>query len=192
MPVSRLAFKITTPEDLELAEAILRSRGKGMLPMTQRVGIGFDAHPFAAGRPLRLGGVEVPHAAGLEGHSDGDALLHALTDAVLGAAGLGSIGDHFSPTRSGLEGRRQRGVPPQGVRSRRGERPGNRQRGRDRGRGSPEDRPPRAARIRERIAAILGVEAGRVSVRGTSSNGLGFTGQKEGIAAMAVVLLTPR
>src|SRR5262249_9128249 len=66
--------------------------------MRDRVGIGFDAHPFAAGRELKLGGVAIPHPSGLEGHSDGDALLHALTDAVLGAAGLGSIGDHFPPS----------------------------------------------------------------------------------------------
>ena len=58
--------------------------------MAPRVGIGFDAHPFASGRELRLGGVVIPHGAGLEGHSDGDALLHALTDAVLGAAGSGT------------------------------------------------------------------------------------------------------
>ena len=72
--------------------------GREGVPMGSRVGIGFDAHPFAPGRALRLGGVAIPHESGLEGHSDGDALLHALTDAVLGAAGLGSIGDHFPPT----------------------------------------------------------------------------------------------
>ena len=66
--------------------------------MSSRVGIGFDAHPFAEGRALKLGGVEIPHPRGLEGHSDGDALLHAITDAILGAAGLGSIGEQFPDT----------------------------------------------------------------------------------------------
>ena len=78
--------------------------------MGSRVGIGFDAHPFATGRALRLGGVAIPHESGLEGHSDGDAVLHALTDAVLGAAGAGSIGD--------VEGRGQRDIPPEGGRAR--------------------------------------------------------------------------
>ncbi|HJW14066.1 MAG TPA: 2-C-methyl-D-erythritol 2,4-cyclodiphosphate synthase, partial [Thermoanaerobaculia bacterium] len=69
-----------------------------------RVGIGFDAHPFAEGRPLRLGGVDIPHTSGLRGHSDGDALLHAITDAILGAAGLGSIGDRFPDTDPAWKG----------------------------------------------------------------------------------------
>src|SRR4029453_3169152 len=99
VPVSRLSFKITTPADLELAEAVLASRlRKENTEMPPRVGIGLDAHPFAPGRELRLGGIVIPHDAGLEGHPDGDALLHALTDAVLGAAGLGSIGEHFPPS----------------------------------------------------------------------------------------------
>ena len=158
--------------------------------MTQRVGMGFDAHPFAAGRPLRLGGVELPDAAGLEGHSDGDALLHAVTDAVLGAAGLGSIGDHFSPTDPVWKDADSAGF----LRKARDLAAAN---GLAIGNvdaivvaESPKIA-PHAARIRERIAGILGVDVGRVSVRGTSSNGLGFTGRKEGLAAMAVVLLTP-
>jgi 2-C-methyl-D-erythritol 2,4-cyclodiphosphate synthase len=153
--------------------------------------MGFDAHPFAAGRPLRLGGVEVPHPYGLEGHSDGDALLHALTDAVLGAAGLGSIGDHFSPTDPAWKGadsavflRKARDLAAE-----RGLAVGN------------VDAvviaeapkiAPHVLQIRTRVADILGVDVGAVSVRGTSSNGLGFTGRKDGLAAMAVVLLTPQ
>ena len=69
-----------------------------------RVGIGFDAHPFAEGRPLRLGGVEIPHSRGLSGHSDGDALLHAVADAILGASGAGSLGEHFPDGEKSLEG----------------------------------------------------------------------------------------
>lgn len=157
--------------------------------MLPRVGIGFDAHPFAAGRPLRLGGVAIPHAAGLEGHSDGDALLHALTDAVLGAAGLGSIGDHFPPTDPAWKGadsatflRKARDLAA----------------GQGHSIGNVDaivvaEAPkiaPHVAAIRARIAEILAVEPSAVSVRGTSSNGLGFTGRRDGIAAMAVVLLT--
>lgn len=156
--------------------------------MLPRVGIGFDAHPFAPGRPLRLGGVAIPHDAGLEGHSDGDALLHALTDAVLGAAGAGSIGDHFPPSDPAWKGadsatflRKARDLAAE-----RGLTIGN------------VDAivvaeapkiAPHVAAIRARVAQLLGVDASVVSVRGTSSNGLGFTGRRDGIAAMAVVLL---
>ncbi|HEY3204447.1 MAG TPA: 2-C-methyl-D-erythritol 2,4-cyclodiphosphate synthase [Thermoanaerobaculia bacterium] len=156
--------------------------------MTPRVGIGFDAHPFAAGRSLRLGGVVIPHPTGLQGHSDGDALLHALTDALLGAAGLGSIGDHFPPTDpawkdadsatflvrasefAGKHGFSIGNVDAIVIAE------------------SPKIA-PYVERIRARLAEILGVEADVISVRGTSTNGLGFTGREEGIAAMAVVLL---
>ena len=150
--------------------------------------MGFDAHPFAAGRSLRLGGVEVPHDAGLEGHSDGDALLHALTDAVLGAAGLGSIGDHFPPSDPRWKGA-DSAIFLETARELAA------------GQGwtvanadavvvaeAPKIA-PHVPRIRARVAEILGVPAGSVSVRGTSSNGLGFTGRGEGLAAMVVVLL---
>lgn len=189
VPVSRLSFKVTTPADLELAEAILRHRREGEgASMATRVGMGFDAHPFASGRPLRLGGVAVPHAAGLEGHSDGDALLHALTDAVLGAAGLGSIGEHFPPSDPAWRGadsavfvERARALAAQ-----RGWRVGNV----DAVVIAEAPRiAPHAAAIRERIAALLGIDADAVSVRGTSTNGLGFTGRGEGLAANVIVLL---
>lgn len=153
-----------------------------------RVGIGFDAHPFAAGRPLRVGGVEIPHPAGLAGHSDGDALLHAIADALLGAAGLGSLGEHFpddddvwrGADSSVLLGRAAAGARGEGFRI-----------------GNVDavvvaESPriaPHADRIRRRIAEILEVAPERVSVRGTSTNGLGFAGRGEGIAAIAVVLL---
>jgi 2-C-methyl-D-erythritol 2,4-cyclodiphosphate synthase len=153
-----------------------------------RVGIGFDAHPFAAGRPLRVGGVEIPHPAGLSGHSDGDLLLHAVADAVLGAAGLGSLGEHFpddseewrGADSSLLLGRAAALARDAGFRI-----------------GNVDavvvaESPrlaPHAARIRDRIAGILGTTEARVSVRGTSSNGLGFAGRGEGMAAVVVVLL---
>jgi len=153
-----------------------------------RVGLGFDAHPFAEGRSLRLGGVEIPHGRGLAGHSDGDVLLHAVADALLGASGRGSLGEHFP---DGAEEWR-------GADSSRLLRPVRelaREAGYVLGNGDAvviAEAPrisPHAGAIRERLAEILGVEPGRVSVRGTSSNGLGFAGRGEGIAAFAVVLL---
>jgi 2-C-methyl-D-erythritol 2,4-cyclodiphosphate synthase len=156
---------------------------------SQRVGIGFDAHPFAEGRKLLLGGVTIPHEAGLEGHSDGDALLHAVTDAVLGAAGLGSIGDHFPPTDPAWKGANSAAFLTKAQ-----------DLARDRGLiiGNVDavviaEAPkiaPHAGRIRERIAEILGVGVDAVSGRGTSTNGLGFAGRKDGLAAVAVVLLS--
>ncbi|MET0619017.1 MAG: 2-C-methyl-D-erythritol 2,4-cyclodiphosphate synthase [Thermoanaerobaculia bacterium] len=157
--------------------------------MGSRVGLGFDAHPFATGRALRLGGVAIPHESGLEGHSDGDAVLHALTDAVLGAAGAGSIGDHFPPSdpawkgadsatflRKAAELARERGFAIGNVDA-----------------VVVAEAPklaPHVPAMRARIAEILGVSPDAVSVRGTSSNGLGFIGRGEGLVAMASVLLT--
>jgi 2-C-methyl-D-erythritol 2,4-cyclodiphosphate synthase len=152
------------------------------------VGVGFDAHPFAEGRPLKLGGVSISHPRGLAGHSDGDALLHAVADALLGAAGQGTLGEHFpdgsdawrGADSSVLLGRTAGLVGEAGFRV-----------------GNVDvvvvaEAPkiaPHAAAIRARVAQVLGVAPGRVSVRGTSSNGLGFSGRGEGIAAIAVALL---
>ncbi len=157
--------------------------------MLPRVGIGFDAHPFAPGRPLRLGGVAIPYEAGLEGHSDGDALLHALTDAVLGAAGAGSIGDHFPPSDPAWKGADSAVFLGKAceLAAARGLEIGNVDAV------VVAEAPklaPHVAAIRTRVAEILGVEPSAVSVRGTSANGLGFTGRRDGVAAMAVVLLT--
>ncbi len=157
--------------------------------MTFRVGMGFDAHPFAKGRPLRLGGVEIAHDSGLEGHSDGDALLHALTDAVLGAAGAGSIGDHFPPGDPAWKDADSAAFLRKA---------GELARGRGFSIGNVDaivvaEAPklaPHVPAIRARIAEILGTKPEAVSVRGTSANGLGFTGRKDGLAAMAVALLT--
>jgi 2-C-methyl-D-erythritol 2,4-cyclodiphosphate synthase len=156
--------------------------------MKIRVGLGFDAHPFALSGEMRLGGVVIPHGVGLEGHSDGDALLHAITDAVLGASGHGSIGDHFPPTDPQWKGADSTAflVKAQDL-------------ARDRGLvvGNVDavviaEAPkiaPHSAKIRERIADVLGIDVDSISVRGTSTNHLGFTGRSEGLAAVAVVLL---
>ncbi len=155
-----------------------------------RVGLGFDAHPFVEGRPLRLGGTQLAHPRGLKGHSDGDALLHAIADALLGAAGLPSLGEHFPDEEVAWKGA-ESSVFLERVREL------------VCGRGfaignvdavviaeAPKIAPHRQ-RIRARIAGLLGLPVDRVNIRGTSSNGLGFAGRGEGIAAMAVVLLEP-
>ncbi|HZI66153.1 MAG TPA: 2-C-methyl-D-erythritol 2,4-cyclodiphosphate synthase [Thermoanaerobaculia bacterium] len=153
-----------------------------------RIGVGFDAHPFLAGRPLRLGGAEIPHPAGLSGHSDGDVLLHAVADAILGAAGLGSLGEYFPDDSEAWRGADSSLLLDRAASAAAtaGYRVGNV----DAVVVAESPRvAPHALRIRARLAEILGTEPARVSVRGTSSNGLGFPGRGEGIAAIAVVLL---
>jgi 2-C-methyl-D-erythritol 2,4-cyclodiphosphate synthase len=153
-----------------------------------RVGTGFDAHALEAGVPLVLGGVRIEHPRGLAGHSDGDVLAHALTDAVLGAAGLEDIGALFSSGDPALAGAdsvellreawlRVRGLGWQLANADViliGE--------------EPRLAPHRDA-MRARLASALGVEAGLVTVRATTTDRLGFTGRGEGLAAQAVALL---
>jgi 2-C-methyl-D-erythritol 2,4-cyclodiphosphate synthase len=154
-----------------------------------RVGLGFDAHRFGEGRRLVLGGVEIPFERGLEGHSDADVLAHAVTDAVLGAAGLGDIGSHFPASEAAWRDASslvflQRAAalvfevgfslasldavvvceaPPIA---------------------------PHRDDMRKWLADALGCDASVVSVKGTTTDRMGFTGRGEGIAAMAVVLLS--
>jgi 2-C-methyl-D-erythritol 2,4-cyclodiphosphate synthase len=153
-----------------------------------RIGHGFDAHRLVAGRVLRLGGIEVPHGRGLEGHSDGDCVLHAVCDALLGAAGEGDMGRHFpsrEPRWRGVESRVfleevRRLVDAAGYAVVNldvtvvAQEPVM----------APHLEPMRAA-----IARTLGVEAGRVSVKAKSTDHLGALGRGEGIAALATVLL---
>lgn len=156
-----------------------------------RVGLGFDAHPFAGGRPLRLGGIEVPHPQGLKGHSDGDALLHAIADALLGAAGLGSLGEQFPDEDPAWKGADSAVfvVRARELAAGRGLEVGNL----DAVVIAETPRvSPYAGAMRERIASLLEIGTEAVSIRGTSTNGLGFPGRGEGIAALAVVLLNPR
>jgi 2-C-methyl-D-erythritol 2,4-cyclodiphosphate synthase len=153
-----------------------------------RIGLGFDAHPFAHGRPLRLGGVEIPYDRGLAGHSDGDALLHSVADAVLGACGRGSLGEHFPDGAEEWRGADSSGLLRRvaAIARESGYRIGNL----DAVVIAEAPRlSPHAGAIRQKLAELLDSDPGRVSVRGTSSNHLGFTGRGEGIAAFAVVLL---
>ena len=153
-----------------------------------RVGIGVDAHAFADGVPLVLGGVAFDHPRGLAGHSDGDVVAHALIDALLGAADLGDIGSFFPSDDEQYRGASSVDLLWKAYRE-----------VRDAGwRLVNADcvlvgQEPRVAERREemsgRLAEALGVDAGRISVRATTTDGLGFTGRGEGLAAQAVVLL---
>ncbi|KAA0598805.1 2-C-methyl-D-erythritol 4-phosphate cytidylyltransferase/2-C-methyl-D-erythritol 2,4-cyclodiphosphate synthase [Azospirillum lipoferum] len=176
-------FKVTTPDDLTRAtRAIISSL------WDVRTGSGFDVHRFTDGDFVTLCGLRVPHSHGLEGHSDADVGLHALTDAILGALAAGDIGSHFPPTDPrwrGADSARFLRHAADLVAERGGviahadltiicER--------------PKVGPHRAA-MAERIAQILGIEVGRVSVKATTTEQLGFTGRREGIAAQAVATI---
>jgi 2-C-methyl-D-erythritol 2,4-cyclodiphosphate synthase len=150
-----------------------------------RVGIGYDVHRFAEGRPLILGGVEVDHERGLAGHSDADVLTHAIVDALLGAAALGDIGEHFPDTDPRYAGADSIGLLAAAVAllADHGLAPANVDVT------VVMERPrlsPHKDAIRARLAAALGIEADRVSVKATTGEELGFVGRGEGVAAMAV------
>jgi 2-C-methyl-D-erythritol 2,4-cyclodiphosphate synthase len=155
-----------------------------------RIGQGYDIHPFAAGRRLVLGGVEIPHDRGLAGHSDADAVLHAVTDALLGALGAGDIGGHFSDRDPRHEGRPSREFVAETMRMvhARGYRVGNL----DVTIHAEEPRlAPYVDAMREILADLLGVARDAANVKATRGEGLGAIGRAEGIAAEAVVLLEP-
>jgi len=171
--------KLTLAADFDRAEQWLAGS------LSPRTGMGFDVHAFAGEGPIMLGGVEVPHSRGLAGHSDADVVLHAITDALLGAAGLGDIGEHFPPSdprwkgaesslflTHALELLRSRGAIVDHVDCTIiGE--------------APKVGPHREA-MRRRIAEIAGLRTDQVSIKATTTEGLGFTGRREGIAAQAV------
>jgi len=171
--------KLTTPTDFERAEQWLAGR------LSPRTGMGFDVHAFAGDGPVMLGGIAIPHFRGLAGHSDADVVLHAITDALLGAGGLGDIGEHFPPSdptwkgvssdrflRRAVELLRNRGaiidhVDCTVIAE------------------EPKVGPHRIA-MRTRVAEIMGLGVDRVSIKATTTESLGFTGRREGIAAQAV------
>lgn len=153
-----------------------------------RVGHGYDAHRFGPSRPLVLGGVTIPHPLGLAAHSDGDVLVHALCDALLGAAGLGDIGRHFPDSSAEYAGVDSRILLRRVV-------------GLLKGQGLAAGNAdvtvvaqapklaPHVPAMRANLAADLEVDPARVNVKATTTEGMGFTGRGEGIAAHAVVLL---
>ncbi len=153
-----------------------------------RVGFGYDVHPFVSGRPLILGGIRVPYLLGLKGHSDADVLTHAICDALLGAVGEGDIGRHFPDTdpqyrnikslillERVLTKVREKGFRPVNVDA------------------TIVAEKPKLAdnipRMVKEVADVLEIEMGRINIKATTTEGLGFTGREEGIAAYAVVLV---
>ena len=182
VPGEETNLKITLPEDLRMASGLLSE------DPDFRIGMGGDAHRLVEGRELWLGGVRVDHPKGLEGHSDGDVLLHALADAIYGALGDRDIGFHFPPGREETLGISSRSILAHA-------------RSRMAGRGfgllgvdavvvceAPRIA-PLADALRSSIAGILSVPEDRVSVKGKTTEGMGFEGRGEGISAWAVALL---
>ncbi|MYC07223.1 MAG: 2-C-methyl-D-erythritol 2,4-cyclodiphosphate synthase [Chloroflexi bacterium] len=156
--------------------------------MTTRSGIGFDVHPLVEGRALVLGGVTIPYARGLAGHSDGDGLIHAIIDAMLGAAALGDIGTHFAPGDARYKGIASSELLTATISLLRGkrwrvtfvdatiiaERPILR---------------PHIGDLRHTLAAILHLDVDCVSVKATTTDGLGFVGRGEGIGTLAIATI---
>ena len=153
-----------------------------------RTGIGFDAHALSEGLPLVIGGVNIPHSRGLQGHSDADVLVHAVMDAILGAPALGDIGEHFPDTEDEFEGadslvllsRVQKMIEDKGY--------------------SCEnfdsiiiaEKPKLKSYIgemRKNLASVLKISTDQLSIKATTTEHMGFTGREEGIAAQAIVLL---
>ncbi|MBS0396782.1 MAG: 2-C-methyl-D-erythritol 2,4-cyclodiphosphate synthase, partial [Proteobacteria bacterium] len=180
--------KVTEPADLALAGRLKEGHG----PMNeQRIGFGTDVHAFGPGDHVWLGGVRLVHSHGVVAHSDGDVLLHALCDALLGAAGLGDIGQHFPDSDPRYRGAASTSLLAAVLAQLRaagyrvvnadltllGE--------------APRIAPHREA-IRASVAAALGVEAGRVNLKATTTERLGALGRREGLAAQAAVLIERR
>jgi 2-C-methyl-D-erythritol 4-phosphate cytidylyltransferase / 2-C-methyl-D-erythritol 2,4-cyclodiphosphate synthase len=174
--------KLTSPADWDRAEAALAAR------LVSRTGMGFDVHAFDGPGPLMLGGIEIAHDHGLAGHSDADVVLHALTDALLGAGAMGDIGEHFPPSDPQWKGAASDQFLAHAAAL-----------VRDAGgiidfvdctviAEAPKVGPHRAA-IRARVAEILALDPAQVSIKATTTERLGFTGRGEGIAAQAVATI---
>jgi 2-C-methyl-D-erythritol 4-phosphate cytidylyltransferase/2-C-methyl-D-erythritol 2,4-cyclodiphosphate synthase len=180
---SRANFKVTTPEDLPLAQFMIAGAAK------MRLGHGYDVHRLVDERPLILGGVEIIHELGLLGHSDADVLLHAIMDALLGAAGLGDIGRHFPDTEARWKGAssldllevvggllHSDGFKVSSVDAT-----------------LVAQRPKVASHVAQMVANVaqaLGIAAQLVNIKATTTEGLGFEGREEGISAHAVAALS--
>ncbi len=183
--------KLTDPSDRATIEALLRSRHGVRRVALTAVGHGYDVHRLTAGRPLILGGQRIPHDVGLDGHSDADVVLHAIGDALLGAAGLGDLGVHFPPSDDVWRGADSSDlllrivdlVREKGFEVRNcdvtliAERP---------------TMAPHRAAIEDHVARLLGLDPGRMNFKATTHEGLGPLGRGEGMAAEAVVLVERR
>lgn len=186
-------IKITVPTDLIKAEQIMRSRNSSAYSTSTglpRIGSGFDVHAFGPGANIVLGGVSIPHTHGLIAHSDGDVLLHALADALLGALALGDIGKHFPDTDAKWAGADSRGllravyqlVQDKGYRLANADMTIIAQ---------VPKMAPHIAAMQANIAADLLTTVDQIGIKATTTEQLGFTGRKEGIACQATVLVVP-
>lgn len=186
-------IKITVPADLIKAEQIMRSRNSSSYSSgagLPRIGSGFDVHAFGPGSHIVLGGVSIPHTHGLIAHSDGDVLLHALADALLGALALGDIGKHFPDTDAKWAGADSRGllravyqlVQDKGYRLANADMTIIAQ--------APK-MAPHIATMQANIAADLLTTTDQIGIKATTTEQLGFTGRREGIACQATVLVVP-
>src|SRR5262249_18148699 len=179
--------KITTPEDLPIAEAIAQSGGSKPA-RTGRAGLGYDLHRLVEGRPLILGGVTIPFDRGLAGHSDADAICHAVTDAILGAAGAGDIGRHFPDSDPQWKGASSLDLLRRAV---------DLVRAQGLAVGNVDatvilERPklaPHVDKMRATLAEVLGVTIDRVSIKGKTNEGVGEIGRGEAIAVHAIALV---
>ncbi len=184
VPGEERNLKITGPEDFARAERYLRD------DMDIRSGNGFDVHAFGPGDGVVLCGIEIPHHQGLKGHSDADVGMHALTDAIYGALAEGDIGRHFPPSDPQWKGADSAVFLDHAARL-------ARERGYRVANGDVTlicERPkigPHAIDMQTRLEEIMNLEPGRISVKATTSEQLGFTGREEGIAAIATVTLVP-
>ena len=183
-------IKLTTPEDYQMADAMVKIRCRELGRGHARMGIGFDIHHLVDGQPLMLGGVTVPFDRGLKGHSDADVVLHALCDALLGAVGAGDIGEQFPDTDPAYKGIasmtlldrtvaivRECGFEPSNVDV------------------TVVAQAPKLSQFKvemcKNIASCLEINPGAVSVKATTADGLGFIGREEGIAAYAIAAVCP-
>ena len=153
-----------------------------------RVGMGYDVHRLVEGRPLILGGIEIPHPLGLLGHSDADVLIHAICDALLGAANLRDIGHHFPDTSAATLGMDSKEILRQciGLIEEKGYKVGNIDAT------VCAERPkinPHVDRMRSCLAGVMGCDEDQISIKATTTERLGFTGREEGISAYAVCMI---
>lgn len=188
VPASPAVLKLTRPADRDLAAAIYRHHKDNTVIPNIRTGFGYDSHRLVEGRKLIIGGVEIPHTLGLQGHSDADVLLHAVTDAVLGAATLGNIGLFFpdnDPKYKGADSRMLLAEAWKTVRKKGwalvnldavlvAEKP---------------KLNPHLPAMRASVAKILGVDVDQISIKPKTNEKLGFEGREEGVSAMVTVLL---
>ena len=188
VPASPAVLKLTRPADRDLAAAIYRHHKDNTVIPNIRTGFGYDSHRLVEGRKLIIGGVEIPHTLGLMGHSDADVLLHAVTDAVLGAAALGNIGLFFpdnDPKYKGADSRMLLAEAWKTVRAKGwalvnldavlvAEKP---------------KLNPHLPAMRASVAKILGVDVDQISIKPKTNEKLGFEGREEGMSAMVTVLL---